>query len=55
MSKVFIKTDDQNQIKVEKVSRNSAQERKMVTLMKQLGLVETVAKRWERGEFTRSI
>lgn len=49
MSKVFIKTDDQNQIKVEKVSRNSAQERKMVTLIKQLGLVETVAKRWERA------
>lgn len=49
-NKVFIKTDDNNQIKVEKVCRNTNQERKMVTLLKQLGLTETAAKRWEKSD-----
>lgn len=50
LNKVFIKTDDDNHIKVEKVCRNVQQERKMVNLLRQLGLTETVAKRWETSE-----
>ena len=45
-NKVYIKTDDSNQIKVEKYTRNSNQEKKIVQAFRQLSLEETAAKRW---------
>ena len=51
-NKVFIKTDDYNHIKVEKIDRNNQQEKKIVQALRKLNLEETAAKRWVKSTAT---